>query len=178
MRKKALTKKGYFFLIDGIFAVVILMIGFIIIMSQRPHAEENNNLEIVSGSIMELFSKIRVSQLCDGCSCSVKKLGNYCSRGMVKNTNQGLFDYLGELYYLGKKQEAGDLFLNITYSQIRQDLYGVELLINNERVTPQIEKGHNLISRKGISFSFYEIPETGEVRFFGPYKIEVNFWEK
>ena len=107
-------------------------------------------------------------------------LSGYCSGGDVKNSDQTLYDYFGELYYRGKITDAGNLFSNITGSFYRKELFGVQLVIDRQNIYSDQGKAESeeLISRKKVIFGFYEEKSTGVVRFWGPYVLEVNVWSR
>ena len=184
MRHK--TKKGEFFLIDGLLSIVILIIGFLILSSNHQSQENEISLSIIAESTMDFFSSVRVDELCDGCRCSVSVLSDYCSRDFIKNKNQTLLDSMGEQYYLNNKARAGELFRNITTGKnmIREDIFGFELKINgdsiyvHEKKAGSMENSKEMISSKKIIFSYYEYPETGQVVFWGPYLAEVDIWQE
>jgi len=175
-----MKKKAYIFLMDGIFAVVILIIGFIIISSNKPGMQTTASLEQVSENLVDIFSTVKINDLCTNCHCSNKKLTEYCNQGHIRNKDQTIFDYIGELYYINNKEKARDMFQNITEDLYRKDLFGVELKIDDEIVFSTNKDGvtKNLISRKKLIFGFYEVSSTGIINFWGPFKVEVNMWEK
>lgn len=175
-----LNRKSYFFLLDGIFAIVILMIGFIIILSQKPVLESDTTLILTSENVMDLMSSIKINQLCNACQCSNQKLQEFCNQGLIKNQDQTFMDFLGELYFRNNKPKANELFIDFSNKLIRQDLFGIELIINNEVISydVEIEKSKKIISNKKLIFGFFESPDSGQVEFWGPYILEVNLWEK
>ena len=131
------TKKGYFFLMDGIFAIVILTIGYLMISSNTPRVTSEVPLTMYLDNTMELLSTIKVYELCSDfsqCSCSNAKLSEYCEDGLILNANQTLLDYFGELYYSPDPDPiaeayfrllSSDLFYNLTVGNnlFRQDIF-------------------------------------------------------
>ncbi len=178
-----MKKKTQFFLIDGIFAMIILITGFMIISSNTSNQAEEVSLSIVSENLMELFSSIRVDEVCNEGVCTYKKLDNFLTDGFILNKNQTLLDATGELYSKNRKAQAGELFSNITIQSrlVRKDIFGVEFRINNEVLYSQGEnkaKSKELISTKKVIFGYYETIGTGAVTFFGPYLAEVDIWQE
>lgn len=192
------TKKGYFFLMDGIFAIVILTIGYLMISSNTPKVSSEVPLAMYLDNTIELLSTVRVYELCSDysqCTCSNAKLSEYCEDGLILNANQTLLDYFGELYYSPDSIDsiaaayfrllASDLFHNLTIENnlFRQDIFGVEFKINGEKIYPNFDtdsskkQSKNLISSRKLILGYYERADTGEVEFWGPYIAEVNVWE-
>jgi hypothetical protein len=173
------NRKGYFFIIDAIFAAIILSIGFMIISSGSRISDETP-LPVVADNLLDILSRVKINDLCDHCVCSHAKLQETCA--LTNNYEQTLLDHVTELYTSGnnvKQTKARELFSSLL-PLIRQDLYGVELKINNVQIYSDTgqEKTKVLISKKKISFGYVETPTTGTVTYFGPYMIEVNMWEK
>jgi hypothetical protein len=183
---KLKSKKGEFFLIDGLFSIVILAIGFLIISSNQPKQTNDIPLSILAENTMELFSSVKIDELCDACDCSNKKLSEYCLSNYIINKNQTILDSVGEMYSRGTnnyKQRAGQLFKNITLEKnmIREEIYGMELIINGESIYLQgsnQQKAKEMISSKKIIFGVYEFPATGQVVYWGPYLAEVKIWQE
>ncbi len=187
MREKKMRKKAYFFLMDGIFSIVILTIGFLIISSNKLQPGEELHLSIAAENTMNIFSSVRVNELCDeSCNCSIRKLQDYCYRNIILNKEQTLLDTLGELYFRNRKDDAGMLFDNITSEGdlFRKDLFEMEFRINKEKIYPDEDltqmkaESFELISSKKIIYGYYENALTGQVTFWGPYMAEVDVWRK
>jgi hypothetical protein len=186
MCRKKMNKKGYIFLMDAIFAIVILLVGYLIISSNRAVETTEIPLSILAENTMDLFSNVRVSELCydfTTCSCSNEKLEELCSNKDIENTNQTLLDYFGELYSRNKKTEAEELFKNLTLENdmLRQDVFGVEFNINDEKIYSNAgnkDQSKDLISVKRMSFGYFEDIETGQITFWGPYVMRLDIWQK
>lgn len=174
-------KKGYFFLMDGIFAIVILVIGGLIVSSNTVRETSEIPLTMFLDNSVELLSSVKINELCnDECFCSNKKLQEFCKNGLILNKGQTLIDYMGELYSQGDNLKISDLFANLTLenNMFRQDVFSVELKIDDETIYFQgktQEESKDLMSSKKVIFGYYELP-TGIVEFWGPYIAEVNIW--
>jgi hypothetical protein len=196
MRAK-MKKKAYFFLMDAFFAIVILTVGFMLISSNKAAQTTEIPMAAAADNLVSILATARVQDLCPGnCnSCQNEQLVQMCDEGAIKNYNQSLLDYFGELYknevhppdsppnyaYLTNAQGLFDSLLE-QYDLYRSDLFGIEFRINDEVIFAESdstkEKSKDLLSAKRVIFGFYEIKETGEVVFWGPYLAEVNIWQK
>lgn len=170
-------KKGYFFLIDGIFAIVILVIGFLLVSTEKPYKEQTMPVEFSADNFIDILSTVKLSDICENSVCTNKKIEQYL--GQTNNHEQTIIDFLGELYSAGKKNEAKIIFTNLTYI-VRNDIYGVSLSINNEELYSDTGKSQSreLIASKKMVFGFAENQASGKVRYWGPYLAEVMIWEK
>lgn len=172
------SKKGYIFIIDAIFAAIILSIGFMIISSSHKISDETP-MPVAADNFLDVLSRVTIDDLCEvsTCVCTNRKLQETCI--LTNNTQQTLLDHMGELYELGKEDLSRQLFSNFTYL-IRKDLYGVSFSIGDDEIYSDSGKDTSkvLIAKKKIIFGFIENPRTGEVIYWGPYMAEVDFWEK
>ncbi|MEK6916566.1 MAG: hypothetical protein AABW92_02380 [Nanoarchaeota archaeon] len=177
---KKMNRKAYIFLIDAIFALVILVIGFMIISSKTTTDFSDTPLLLTTNNVVDLLSTLKINEMCTGCVCSYNLISNYCQTDFIKNKDSTVFDYLGELYYRGYSTKAALVFSNITSDFYRKDLFGIELKINSAQIYTDTGKDSTfeLISRKKVIFGFYEDPSTGDIKFWGPYILEVNVWPK
>jgi len=180
-------KRGYFFVLDGIFAVVILVIGLIMISSNIYTNPAEVPLISLSDDLLDLLSSTQVSELCydyEECICSNRKIEELCTNHLIFNPDQSILDYFGELYTKDYKEIISQLYQNITKDIIKHNIIGSELIINDEKIYPNYDTTSSknesdfLISSKRIIFSYYEEPESGDVSFWGPYLIEIRLWEK
>jgi hypothetical protein len=180
-------KKGYIFLIDGIFAVILLVIGLIIVSSNRVETNSEIPLSITLDNSLELLSSVKISDICDECSCSVKKMSELCENNNLKNSRESLLDYIGELYSRNNRTEAYRLLYNISMEKDifrEKELFDVEISINNDRIYPNIDlsdkkkKSKNLLSSRKIIFGYYENNVTGAISYWGPYEVRAEIWEK
>ena len=175
-----MKKKAVFFYMDAIFAITILMVGFMLISSTNRYKQDNIPLETVSEHAMNLLSTVKIKELCDvDCSCSVDVLEDQCSS--IKNKDQTLINYFGEMYYREKNEKIEDLFTGLVEEGLyREDLYRVELRIENDPIFTQEGKTESskLISSKRVVFGYYFDGITEKIEYWGPYILEVNLWQK
>jgi len=180
---RPLKRKGYFFLMDVIFAIVILTIGYMMIASNRISVHDEVPLALVAENTMDLLSTVNINDLCDSeCECSDEIIEDLCTSGKILNKEQSLLDYFGEMKDNDEVDEEkyGDvLFSELINKTIRTDLFNAELVVDGVTLyeDPGRDKSLDLISSKKIGFGFYEDRAIGEVYYWGPYLIEVNIWD-
>jgi hypothetical protein len=185
-------RKGYIFLLDGIFAVILLVIGLIMISSNRTEVSTESPLALTLENSMSLLSAVKVTDVCNGCNCSISKMKDLCFGNKIKNSRQSLLDYVGELYSRGLKDDAYQLLKNISAGKDifrENEIFGAELDIGDDRVYPgpglsdadlaAIKKrSKNLLSSRKMIFGYYEDAQTGKISFWGPYEVRAELWEK
>jgi hypothetical protein len=180
-------KKGYIFLMDAIFAVILLVIGVIIVSSNRIAVSSEIPLSISLDNSLDFLSSVKIADICEGCSCSVKKMSELCLDNEIKNSQESLLDYLGELYSRDKVPDAFSLIENISNEKDifkEKELFDVEIRINDAQIYPNIDlsdkkkKTKNLLSSRRIIFGYYENNLTGAINYWGPYEVKTEIWEK
>ncbi|MEM4397494.1 MAG: hypothetical protein QW757_02615 [Candidatus Woesearchaeota archaeon] len=174
-------KKAQFFIIDAIFSIIILIMGYLMLFSNFKIENQQINIESQAENIYKIFSEIKAQDLCFDNYCNNKKLEELYLNNEI-NLNQTLLDVFAELYYKNKKDKLFDLIENITLSyDLIDERYGIKIFINKEEV---FSKGKNFlkakekITRQAIIFSFYENKETGSFIKYGPYIIEIIIWNE
>lgn len=168
---------------DGIFSIVILLIGFLVVSSNRTDLSQEMPLSVMSENAVDLLTSVKFSDMCESCNCSNRKVRELCIDGSVRNREQSLLDSAGELYSRGLGIKAGELFMNITVEKniINENLFGSSLEIDGQEIYTSdagMDKSRHIISYRKIIFGFYETPSTGEITYWGPYTAEVDLWEK
>jgi len=179
-------KKGYFFLLDGIFAVIILIVGFIVISTTKFSDSYEVPMSNEAENVMNLFSEVRIKDICknmtaNNCECINVELERYCNESLIINKDNNLLDMFGELYYTNHRSEAEDIFRNISYEYRlgRPEVFDVDFIIDNRTIySMSTEHKKEMISSRKISFGYTENIDTGEVNFWGPYLIEVRISQK
>ncbi len=182
-------KKGYIFLMDAIFAVILLVIGLIIVSSNTREESTETSLAITMDNSISLLASLKVSDICNGCSCSIKKIEDLCTNNNIRNTDQSLLDYVGELYSRNKTDDAYLVIKNISVEKDifrEKELFGSEMSIEGRNIypimTPEVnlskKQSQNLLSSRRIIFGYYEDALTGQVIYWGPYEVKLELWEK
>lgn len=170
------NKKTQFFLIDGLFALVILILGYLLLYSNNKGEIDNINIEIYSNNIFSVFTNIKGEDLCNQGSC------NLLYPNIISNINQSLMNILGELYYKNQKPNAVRLINDsIKNYDLIDDKLGLKIFINNEEIFSigsNFEKAQEKINRQSVIFGFYENKEEGDLIKYGPYLFEVLVWNE
>lgn len=106
-----MNKKGYYFMIDALVAVMILTIGYFLLTAFYASTAPSLEIQRVSENIISLLSDVRLSDLCsDSCpspDCTIPDMDTiYCS---ISDKNNTLIESIGELYSKTKMVEAAKI---------------------------------------------------------------------
>lgn len=167
-------------MLDAVFAIMILTVGFMIISSSKPKLSDELPLSTISENIFGIMSSVKINEICTGCACSSQVLSDYCSHGKIKNPDETLLDYIGEMHNASiSDEEIKNFYLDIISNFVRDDLYHTDLIIDGHVVYPNTGKNTSLelISGKRLAFGYNEDTLAGTVKYWGPYIIEVNVWK-
>lgn len=99
-------KKGYFFSIDAVLAIVILAGGLIFLFSSMGNNPDILTPKHLSTDLMGLLFDVKISDICEGpmapipeCQCIYVTIEeNYYCRGEITNTDFTLLEFFGMLY--------------------------------------------------------------------------------
>ncbi|MBN2423293.1 hypothetical protein JXB41_08780 [Candidatus Woesearchaeota archaeon] len=211
-------KKAYFFLMDGLIAVIILFVGFILISATNPNKPVLIHNKHLSQDLINIFSNTKINELCEDCDCpSYTVLNELCP--YINNKDNTMLEVIGELYTRkiededihGKKgnEWARDLIEELIYQNklFYKDLYGFAFIIEDEVIYNSMGNNmHNfpvgtydlnneedvqefnsdidrnkikiLLSTKKVIMGYWENENTGDIKFWGPYTVEIWTWQR
>jgi hypothetical protein len=172
-------KKGYFFVLDAIMAIMVLTIGVILIFSFNKYAPLKQQAFFISSDIPSMLANTKIKDL-NNEYCGVNsKLTN---DGNITNTENTLLEQIGEFYYRSKTK--GCTFCpNLTIKAMQNTVtplvpedYNFYIKINSEvvytRNTTDIQNATLVIPVRRVVQGLYNKSEL-----FGPYIFEVYTWK-
>jgi len=181
-----LNKKGYYFTLDAFIALIILSIGFIVITSNYSYAPAEVSTQQIANDILNVLQSAKIDDICDP-DCSGTVLNTYSS--LIKNKDNTLLEFIGELRKRGKIQKAKDLIddiipnivpFNYNYAfELDGTVFVSDLASNMAELENKDEykKSKIIISSKRIIISYY-IDSAANVQYWGPYEAKVRVWQK
>ncbi len=199
-------KKGYFFLLDGLVAVLILTVGFLLISSAHPDKPSTIFNKRAANDVANVLANTKIRDICvdsPSCSCTdavVRDL--YCTTGGIMNKDNTLLELVGELYdrngeNFGPGSLRGDEWANAVLASMAQmdDIYGEAFIIDdvpvynsiNTNIYPDkdsfyssydlgMEQSRILVSARKVVMGYYF--EDPGIRMWGPYTVEVLVWQR
>jgi|SRR3989338_1593794 len=193
MKKRCLVnRRGYFFLIDSVIALGVLIVGVFLIFSMYTKVPSKEQSTILSDNVMDFFAnnKIKdVNNLYAGLGGELwakeGQAGGLCpGKKLTQNSENTLLQQLAEFY----EKSAGNscylalarkFIVNLTKNTLPPQ-YAFEFWINGQLLYPNTEQvgsknaAQVLIPSKRIVYGNVN-KETGEM--FGPYTAEVLVWQ-
>lgn len=180
MKKRCkLNKQGYFFIIDSILALAVLVIGGFLIFSSYVKVPVKEDATALAESMMDFFSNTKIKDLNNAYAGLG---GELWKQGKITNAENTLLQQLGEFYAKNDLVTAESFIREITQNSIPPE-YLFEFRINNGVLYPrspspgysQSKAATNvLIPSKKIVYGALN-RETGDL--FGPYGAEVMVWQ-
>jgi len=98
-------KKGYFYTLDTVVGVIVLMIGLFIIAGIYFQSPEKERTEAISKDITGILSNIKVGDLCSDlstCTCRYGSLSSLCGAGLSMQQEMSLMELFGLLYHMNQ----------------------------------------------------------------------------
>lgn len=124
-------KKGYFFTLDAVAAIVIIAIGIMILLAYNNYVPQKSNTEELTNNVVGLFSNVQVKDLCNdfsSCSCSYGNLSKLCHNDVVTDPDMTLMDVFGLLYFRNREDEIGKLVNEtLIHSNIFPNTHGLKI---------------------------------------------------
>ncbi len=179
MKKRCMAKKGYFFLIDSMLALGILVIGSFLVFSAYTKVPSKQESTILSKDVMDFFTSNKLKDINNeygGVGGELWEAGN------ITNAENTLLQQVGEFYTGNNLGIAEKFIVNLTENIVPQQ-YLFEFWMDDVLLHPQnpsqshiYSKGNTsvLIPSKKIVYGFLD-EETGDL--FGPYTAEVLVWQ-
>tara|TARA_Y100000310_G_scaffold340439_1_gene436254 strand:- start:22066 stop:22602 length:537 start_codon:yes stop_codon:yes gene_type:complete len=175
MRFNINGKKGYFFILDSVVAVMIMTVAFMALYSDPVDTPQKERLDLMAGDIEVFLSNTRINEL-DSTEISI--IGTYLSNGDITDKRNTIMQQVGEFYQLSEDPKASSL-LDGVIGTIVPSQFNFEIYIENTLIYSRVMPGHSkdnsrvVIIKRGI---VYGIDEDG-FSLWGPYISEVRMWE-
>ncbi len=168
---------------DGILAILVLITGFVIMVSFFKYAPTKQQSEFFSVDIMDLFSNTKISELSDDYAGAS---GFLVYNGNITNLENSVLAQTAEFYY--RNQTSGKDMTGIIHSfleHISKKLvpsgFNFMLKLDNkimyQQSTIPIQKADVIIPSRKIVYAVMNNTELAGAVFVGPYVAEVLTWK-
>jgi len=175
-----IKKRGYFFILDAVLGLSILVIGVILITSSYVNVPQPAQVGLLSDDLLDFLSNTKVKELNNPYAGIGGQLWN---QGVIKDADNSLLQQIAEFYATNKIDTAEKFIQNVSIGVVPQQ-FRYELWVDGTILypkTPTLEhiKSRNitnvLLTSKKITFGILD-KATGNI--WGPYKAEVFVWER
>jgi len=168
-----LKKKGYFFMMDALLALGVLIIGVTTLLNSFTLAPEKKQTINLAEDAIDFFANTKIE---DFNNPIFGPSGTLVKNGVIKDTQKTLLQQIGEFYYNGDLGNAGLLTEEVMERLIPYQ-YSYEFLIDETTIYSKdlSSKGNSELLFPARELSFGAIGNTLEL--FGPYKVGVLVWK-
>ncbi|MBI2660196.1 hypothetical protein HYX07_03480 [Candidatus Woesearchaeota archaeon] len=175
-----LKKRGYFFVLDAMLALTVLVIGVFLVTSSYVDVPQPTQVSLLSDDVINFLASTKIKDL-NNAYAGIG--GTLWSQGHIKDADNTLLQQAGELYSTNKQDIAEKFIQNVSAGIVPQQ-FRYEVWIDNSLLypkTPSLEhiKSKNsteiLLTSKKLTFGILN-RSTSDI--WGPYKAEVFVWER
>src|SRR3989338_6601187 len=135
MKKRLIEgRRGYFFLIDSILALGVLVIGGFLVFSSYTQTPTKEDATVLAESLMDFFSNTKIKEVNNAYAGLG---GELWQQGTITNEENTLLQQLGVFYAKNDLGTAEKFIANVTKNSIPQQ-YLFEFRIDNMLLYPQV----------------------------------------
>lgn len=175
-----LQKRGYFFVLDAVLALTILVIGVFLITSSYVNAPQPTQVSLLSDDLLNFLANNKIKDLNNPYAGIGGTLWN---QGAITDADNSLLQQLGEFYATNKPDIAEKFIANVSNGvvpeQFRYEVWMDNVILYPKTPTQEHTRSRNstelLLTSKKITFGILN-KTTSDM--WGPYKAEVYVWQK
>ncbi|MDP3764882.1 MAG: hypothetical protein Q8R04_00060 [Nanoarchaeota archaeon] len=175
-----IKKRGYFFVLDAMLGLFVLVIGVILINSSYVNVPQSTQVGLLSDDLLNFLSNKKIKDLNNPYGGIGGELWN---NGIITDADNSLLQQIGE-FYAANKLDIAEKFIQNVSTGIIPIQFKYEVWMDNVILYPKIPSLEHissknstgiLITSKKLTFGIIN-QATGNI--WGPYKAEVFVWEK
>ena len=175
-----LKKRGYFFVLDAMLALTVLIIGVFLVTSSYVDVPQPTQVSLLSDDVLNFLAGTKIKDL-NNAYAGIG--GALWSQGHIKDADNTLLQQAGEFYSTNKLDIAEKFIQNVSAGIVPQQ-FRYEVWIDNSLLYPKVPspehiKSKNsteiLLTSKKLTFGILN-KSTSDI--WGPYKAEVFVWER
>lgn len=178
--KMPIKKRGYFFMLDAVIGLFILIIGVFLITSSYINVHQPIQVELLSDDLLDFLSNTKIKDLNNPYAGIGGELWN---QGFITDADNSLLQQIGEFYATNKLDTAEKFIQNaskgIVPEQFKYEVWIDGSILYPKTPAPEHIKSKNstslLLTSKKLTFGIIN-KTTGGI--WGPYKAEVFVWER
>ena len=175
-----LKKRGYFFVLDAVLALTVLVIGVFLITSSHVNVPQPAQVGLLSGDLLDFLSNTKIKDFNNPYAGIGGELWN---KGIITDSDNSLLQQIGEFYAKNRIDIAEKFIANVSNGivpvQFRYEVWMDNVVLYPKSPSPEHLKSRNsteiLLTSKKITFGILN-STTSDL--WGPYKAEVFVWER
>ena len=175
-----LKKRGYFFILDAVLALIVLVVGVFLITSSYVSIPQPVQVEILSDDLLDFLSNTKIRDLNNPYAGIGGVLWN---QGLITDADNSLLQQIGELYSANNPDIAEKFTANVSVGIIPPQ-FRYEVWMNGVIIYPRMPAAEHsnsrnstelLLTSKKLTFGIMNKTTSG---IWGPHKAEVYVWQK
>ena len=175
-----MKKRGFFFILDAMLGLFVLIIGVFLITSSYVNLPASTQVELLSDDLLNFLSNRKIKDINNPYGGIG---GQLWKQGLIRDEENYLLQQIGEFYAANNIGVAEKFIQNIS-KDVLPPQYGYEVWIDNIIIYPKTPSEEHLKSKnstrllltsKKITFGILN-KSTSDL--WGPYKTEVFVWER
>ena len=128
-------KRGYFFILDAMLALFIIVIGVFLITSSYVNVPKPTQVGLLSDDLLNFLSKTKIKDLNNP---YVGVGGELWSQGMITDADNTLLQHIGEFYAANNPDVASRFIQNVSQG-VMPHQFRYEVWINGEIIYPKTQ---------------------------------------
>jgi len=173
-------KRGYFFTLDAVLALAVLVIGVFLITAHYINVPQPVQVSLLADDLMGFLSNTKIKDLNNAYAGLGGQLWN---EGLITDADNSLLQQIGEFYTANNLDIAEEFIQSVSKDSVPPQFL-FEVWINDGIVYPKSPSQEHirsknstslLLTSKKITFGILN-KTTSDV--WGPYKAEVFVWER
>ncbi len=181
------SRKGFFFVIDSIMAIVILSIGIYMILSSYMVFADRDQTALTSRSLLSFMDNVTIASY-DSDYKFEELMGLSGGGNYITRYDNSLSEQLGEFFFRDRwdlaSGLAGDIVEKVVPQQfeaeilVKEPVSDIEETIYERNTDPSFSSDDSrlVVPYKSIVMGDFE-SEDGSPEPWGPYVIEVRVWQ-
>lgn len=175
-----LKKRGYFFMLDALLALMVIVIGIFLVTSSYVNVPQPAQVSLLSDDLLNFLSKTKIKSI----NNQYAGIGGYLwSHGEITDADNSLLQQIGEFYAENKTDTAERFMQNVSAGAIPLQ-FKYEVWIDGTLIYPKTPSAEHIESKKSTKLLLtskkltFGILNRSTSSIWGPYKAEVFVWEK
>lgn len=173
-------KRGYFFILDAMLALTILVIGVFLVTSSYVRVPQPAQVSLLSDDLLNFLSHTKIKDL-NNPYAGIG--GALWSQGDITDADNSLLQQTGE-FYAANKPDIAEKFIQNVSAGIIPPQFSYEVWIDDSLLYPKTPLAEHIKSRNSTGLLLtskkltFGILNKTTSNIWGPYKAEVFVWEK
>jgi len=175
-----LKKRGYFFVLDAVLGLMVLVTGVFLITSSYIDVPQPVQVELLSDDLLNFLSNTKIKDL-NNPYAGIG--GELWKQGEITEAENSLLQQIGEFYATNKPDTAEKFIQNVSKESIPSQ-FRYEVWMNGAILYPKTPSAEHIESKNSTGLlltskkiTFGVINKTTS-NLWGPYKSEVFVWER